>query len=145
MLAHGVIDGNEEQVEVSQHNQSRAGGEGTNGLAVHLHQNILFHRNPQTYTLLKTLYIFCVPSYIGSTINGKKGAQTKGPKNTDKRATDKKAKKADKRAKNQSYILIVFSMQKLFFQCNKTDLELDLFEDVSIFFVWLGRFAPFAK
>ena len=40
-----------------------------------------------------------------------KGFQTKGPKNTDKRATDKKAKKADKRAKNQSYILIVFSMQ----------------------------------
>ena len=73
-----------------------------------------------------------------------KGFQTKGPK-TDKRATDKKAKKADKRAKNQSYILIVFSMKKLFFQCNKTDLELDLFEDVSIFVVWLGRFAPFAK
>ena len=72
-----------------------------------------------------------------------KGFQTKGPK-TDKRATDKKAKKADKRAKNQSYILIVFSMKKLFFQCN-TDLELDLFEDVSIFVVWLGRFAPFAK
>ena len=74
-----------------------------------------------------------------------KGFQTKGPKNTDKRATDKKAKKADKRAKNQSYILIVFSIKKLFFQCNKTDLELDLFEDVSIVVVWLGRFAPFAK
>ena len=43
---------------------------------------------------------------------------------TDKRATDKKAKKADKRAENQSYILS-------FFQCNKTDVELDLFEDVS--------------
>ena len=58
---------------------------------------------------------------------------------------NKKAKKADNRAKNQNYILIVFSMKKLFFQCNKTDLGLDLFEDVSIFVVWLGRFAAFAK
>ena len=84
------------------------------------------------------------------------GAQTKGPQTKrlpDKRAKKhrqkghrQKAKKADKRAKNQSYILIVFSIKKLFFfQCNKTDLELDLFEDVSIFVVWLGRFAPFAK
>ena len=80
-----------------------------------------------------------------STVDMRKGAQTKGPKNTDKRATDKKAKKADKRAKNQSYILIVFSSKNLFFQCNKTDVEHDLFEDVSIFVVWLGRFAPFAK
>ena len=52
-----------------------------------------------------------------------KGFQTKMPK-----ITDKKAKKADKRAKNQSYILIVFSLKKMFFQCNKTDVELDLFE-----------------
>ena len=83
------------------------------------------------------------------------GAQTKGPQTKrlpDKRAKKhrqkghrQKAKKADKRAKNQSYILIVFSMKKLFFQCNITDLELDLFEEVSIFVVWLGRFAPFAK
>ena len=83
------------------------------------------------------------------------GAQTKGPQT--KRLPDKRAKKhrqkghrqkgqkADKRAKNQNYILIVFSMKILFFQCNKTDLEFDLFEDVSIFVVWLGRFARFAK
>ena len=64
---------------------------------------------------------------------------------TDKRATDKNAKKADEKAKNQKYILIVFSIKILFLQCNKTDLELDLFEDVSIFVVWLGRFAPFTK
>ena len=42
-------------------------------------------------------------------------------------------------------ILIVFSLKKLFFQCNKTDVEYDLFEEVSIFVVGLGRFAPFAK
>ena len=34
---------------------------------------------------------------------------------------------------------------KLFFQCNKTDVELDLFEEASISVVWLGRFAPIAK
>ena len=68
--------------------------------------------------------------------NRQKGFQTKGPKNTNKRATDKKDKKADKRAKNQSYIsIVIFSMKKLFFQYNKTDVELDLFKDVSIFVV----------
>ena len=52
------------------------------------------------------------------------GAQTKGPKNTDKRVTDKKAKKADKRAKNQSYILIVFSMKNRFFNVIKRNWNL---------------------
>ena len=34
---------------------------------------------------------------------------------------------------------------KFFFQWNETDVELDLFEEVSIFDEWHGRFAPFAK
>ena len=66
------------------------------------------------------------------------GAQTKGPKT--KRLPDKRAKKhrqkghrqkgQKSRQKGQKPKLYFncFSMKNLFFQCNKTDLELDLFE-----------------
>ena len=92
----------------------------------------------------------------------KKPKPTPLPRCTDKRATDKKASRQKgqkrqtkgpqtKRPKKQTKgpktknILIAFSMKILFLQCNKTDLELDLFEDLGIFVVWLGRFAPFTK
>ena len=76
-----------------------------------------------------------------------KGFQTKGSKTQTKGPQTKRPKNRQKGQKPKLIFLncFFFNEKIVFIQCNKTDVELDLFEDVSIFVVWLGRFAPFAK